>query len=72
MPIQRHAGDIRWELQHLRNKRGAGIPDESLYVMLLSMLPEDVAKEVRDRKNVLSTVQHVLDYVNGELARYSA
>ena len=56
---------------HLRNQHGSTIPDSSLYVMLLNMLPEEVAKDVRDKKHVLNTTQLVLDYVWGELARYN-
>ena len=36
---------------HLRNKHGSQIPEESLYVMLLNMLPDDDAKDVRDKKS---------------------
>ena len=70
-PSKERLGTYLGDWQHLRNKHGASIPDESLFVMLLNMLPEDVAKEVRDRKQVLNTTQAVLDYVYGELARYN-
>ena len=53
-PSKERLGTYIGEWQHLRNKHGAGIPDESLYVMLINMLPEEVAKEVRDRNNTLS------------------
>ena len=35
------------------------------------MLPEDVAKEVRDRKSVLNTVDNVVTYLMSELSRYN-
>ena len=39
--------------------------------MMLNMLPEDVANDVRDKRHMLSTTQLVLDYVWAELARYN-
>ena len=35
------------------------------------MLPEDVAREVRDRKAVLNSTDRIVDYLSGELARYN-
>ena len=57
-----------WEM--LRMKYGSTFPDLVLYTMLLNILPDDVAKEVRDRRNTLYTVGRVLDYLKGELSRY--
>ena len=36
----------------------------------MNVLPEDVQQEVRDRKSTLVSTQAVVDYLNGELARY--
>ena len=58
-----------WEM--LRRNHGDMIPDVFLYTMLLNMLPEDVGKETRDRRQTLNTTQRALDYLHGELARYS-
>ena len=38
--------------------------------MLCSMLPEDIAKEVRDRP-LLNSVDKIVHYLQGELARYN-
>ena len=38
---------------------------------MISMLPDDEAKETRDRKITMATTQHVLDLANSALARYS-
>ena len=57
--------------QELRNRHGSLVPDQSQWVMRQHMLPEDVAKDVRDKKHQLSTTRLVLDYVWGELARYN-
>ena len=35
------------------------------------MLPEEVAKEVRDRRQTLNTTQRALDYLHSELSRYN-
>ena len=35
---------------------GGHFPDFVLYTMLLNVLPEDVAKEVRDKRVTLNTV----------------
>ena len=51
------------------NKYGGSIPDESLSVMLTNILPDDVAKEVRDRMKTLTTTQRIIDDINGELSR---
>ena len=42
-----------------------------LQARCIYMLPQDVAQEVRDRKQTLNTTQAVMDYVYGELARYN-
>ena len=47
------------------------IPDMFLYTMLLNMLPEGAAKEIRDRRQTLNSTQRALDYLHGELARYN-
>ena len=52
----------------LKRQYGGYLPEEYLYIMLLDILPEDVAAEIRDRPS-LNTVQRVTDYISGELAR---
>ena len=38
--------------------------------MLMEMFPDDVAAEVRDRRQHVNTVDRVACYITGELARY--
>ena len=59
------------EWVYLRNRYGGNLPDESLYVMLINMLPSDIAKEIRDRRKTLTTTVDVIAYINGELGRYN-
>ena len=49
---------------------GAHLPDVHLYWMLMDMLPDDVATEVRDRRQHLNSVDQVIHYLSGEIARY--
>ena len=58
-----------WET--LRREHGDLIPDVFLHTLLLNMLPEEIAKDIRDRRQTLNTTQRALDYIHGELARYS-
>lgn len=57
-----------WEI--LRKEHGGRLPDVFLYTMRLAMLPSDIAKELRDRRQPLDTTQRALDCFHGELARY--
>ena len=54
----------------LKRNFGGYLPDEYLWVMLMDMLPDDVAQDIRDRPH-LNSVLKVTDYVTGELARYN-
>ena len=58
-----------WEI--LRLKYGSTFNDVVLYTMLINILPEDIAKEVRDRRQTLNTVSRVLDYLKAELGRFN-
>ena len=53
------------EWETLRRTYGDHLPDVFLYTLLLNMLPDDVAKEVRDRRQTLNTTQRALDYIMG-------
>ena len=50
---------------------GSSFPDAVLYTLLLNVLPEDVAKEVRDKRVTLNTVGRAIDYLRDELARHN-
>ena len=56
--------------QHLRKLHGAHMPEVHLYWMLMDVLPDDVATEIRDRKHYLKTVGSVIHWIQGELSRY--
>ena len=48
---------------------GGIIPVIVLCTMLLNMLPEEVAKEIRDRRQTRNTTQRALDYLPGGIVR---
>ena len=56
----------------LRRVHGTELPETHLYWMLIDMLPEDIAVEIRDRRQTLNTVDKVVYYIMGKLARYRA
>ena len=69
-PSKNRLGVYLGEWESLRKKYGGHMPDWNLYGMLINMLPDDVAQDVR-RLSHLNDTQRVLDYLHGELARYN-
>ena len=69
-PSKELLGHYLGEWRYLKTTFGSNIPDASLYTMLLNMLPSGVQKEVRDRRNTLTTTQAATDYLDKELDRY--
>ena len=62
-PPKDELGHYLGEWSYLRTRFGSNIPDSSLWTMSMSIPPEDVQKDVRDRKHLLPSTQHVLDHV---------
>ena len=59
----------KWDT--LRNQYGADLPDYTAYAMLLNMVPDDVATELRDQTNWISTTELATDYLRNERSRYA-
>ena len=58
----------QWQIT--RQKFGAGLPDIHLRQMFLNMLPEKVAAEIREKKELV-TLQQCIDHVLGDLGRFN-
>ena len=69
-PATDQLGQYLGEWKSLRTKHEAKITDTRVWAMLHNMLPEDAQRDVRTRREELSTTQSVNNYVDGELARY--
>ena len=69
-PSRERLGLYLGEWSFLKTTYCGNLPDLSLWTMLMNVLPKDVQQGVRDRKSTLVTTQSVIDYLNGELARY--
>ena len=52
-PAKEKLGYWLGEWEYLKNKHGGNIPDSSLYTMRVVIVPEDVQKEARDRREKL-------------------
>ena len=70
-PDKTKLGTRLGEWMTLVRAHGHSYSEESLFIMLTSMLPEYVAKEVRDRKSVPYNTDEIIEYLHGELARFN-
>ena len=52
-----------------KQEHGNGVPDDMLFQMVLEVLPDHVAKEVRLQKDI-STYKDVIKYVDKEVIKY--
>ena len=55
----------------LKNKYGAGLPQDHLIAMFWKILPDDVVADIKRRRDLTGYLQGQIDFVHGELDTYT-
>ena len=55
----------------LKNKYGAGLPQEHLIAMFWKILPDEVVADIKRRRDLVGDLQGQIDFVHGELDTYT-